>query len=118
KHSSRRGWRVTPDSLGRNPFVSNINEPLWKVRDGRTLSMRSIAGETLQPFRQRVRQISDPSTLKHIAPVFAGDARSLLDFEKRPDAYDDVGHGTDWGRGRVLHLPRSKYEKLIHRLTE
>src|SRR6476469_314536 len=27
KHSSRRGWRVTADSLGRNPFVSNINEP-------------------------------------------------------------------------------------------
>src|SRR4026207_194683 len=23
KHSSRRGWRVTSDSLGRNPFVSN-----------------------------------------------------------------------------------------------
>jgi len=116
KHSSRRGWRVTPDSLGRNPFVSNINEPLWKVRDGRTLSMRAIAGETLQPFRQRVRQISDPSTLEHIAAVFAGDARSLLDFEKRPDAYDDVGHGIDWGRRRMRHWPRSKYEKVIHRV--
>src|SRR5215468_2314930 len=116
KHSSRRGWRVTPDSLGRNPFVSNINEPLWKVRDGRTLSMRVIAAETLQPFRQRVRQISDPNTLEHIAAVFSGDARSLLDFEKRPDAYDDVGHGIDWGRRRMRHWPRSKYEKVIHRV--
>ena len=116
KHSSRRGWRVMSDSLGRNPFVSNVNEPLWKVRDGRTLSMRALAAETLRPFRKRVRQISDPSTLEHIAAVFAGDARSLLDFEKRPDAYDDVGHGIDWGRRRMRHWPRSKYEKVIHRV--
>src|SRR5712691_3754975 len=86
KHSSRRGRRVTADSLGRNPFVSNINEPLWRLRDRRTLSLRAIAAETLRPFRQRIRQISDLRTLEHIAAVFAGDARSLLDFEERPDA--------------------------------
>src|SRR6266576_2578064 len=116
KHSSRRGWRVTADSLGQNPFVSNINEPLWKLRDGRTLSLRAIAAETLRPFRQRIRQISDSSTLEHIAAVFAGDARSLLDFEKRTDAYDDVGHGIDWGRRRMRRWPRSKFEKVIHRV--
>jgi hypothetical protein len=116
KHSSRRGWRVMSDSLGRNPFVSNINDPLWKLRDGRTLSLRAIAGETLRPFRQRIRRISDLRTLEHIAAVFAGDARSLLDFEKRPDAYDDVGHGIDWGRRRMRRWPRSKYEKIIHRV--
>ena len=116
KHSSRRGWRVTSDSLGRNPFVSNINEPLWKLRDGRTLSLRAIAAETLRPVRRRIRQISDFSILKHIAAVFAGDARSLLDFEKRPNAYDDVGHGIDWGRRRMRRWPRSKYEKVIHRV--
>src|SRR5262245_51680017 len=33
KHSSRRGWRVTPDSLGRNPFTSDLNESVWKLRD-------------------------------------------------------------------------------------
>src|SRR5438034_1877515 len=115
KHSSRRGWRGTPDSLGRNPFVSNANESVWKLRDGRTLSLRAIAAETLRPFRQRIRQISDLRTLEHIAAVFAGDARSLLDFEKRPDAYDDVGHGIDWGR-RMRRWPRSKYEKVIHRV--
>jgi len=116
KHSSRRGWRVTADSLGRNPFTSDINESLWKLRDGRTLSLRAIATETLRPFRQRIRQISDSSTLEHIATVFSGDARSLLDFEKRPDAYDDVGHGIDWGRRRMRRWPRSKYEKVIHRV--
>jgi hypothetical protein len=116
KHSSRRGWRVTADSLGRNPFVSDLNESLWKLRDGRKLSLRAIARETLQPFRQRIRQISDSSTLDHIAAVFDGDARSLLDFEKRPNAYDDVGHGIDWGRRRMRRWSRSKYEKVIHRV--
>ena len=116
KHSSRRGWRVTADSLGQNPFISDLNESLWKLRDGRRLSLRAIAVETLRPFRQRIRQISDPSTLEHIAAVFAGDARSLLDFEKRPDAYDDVGHGIDWGRRRMRRWPPSKYERVIHRV--
>src|SRR5262249_28522843 len=116
KHSSRRGWRVTPDSLGRNPFTTNLNESVWKLRDCRRLSLRAIAAETLRPFRQRIRQISDPSTLEHVAAVFARDARSLLDFEKRPDAYDDVGHGIDWGRRRMRRWRRSKYEKVIHRV--
>jgi hypothetical protein len=116
KHSSRRGWRVTADSLGQNPFTSDLNESLWKLRDGRRLSLRAIAAETLRPFRQRVRQISDPNTLEHIAAVFAGDARSLLDFDKRPDAYNDVGHGIDWGRRRMRRWPRSEYERVIHRV--
>src|SRR6478752_7348521 len=50
KHSSRRGWRVTTDSLGQNPFTSDDNESLWKLRDGRILSLRAIAAETLRPF--------------------------------------------------------------------
>jgi hypothetical protein len=78
--------------------------------------MRAIAAETLRLFRRRVRQISDSSTLEHIDAVFAGDARSLLDFEKRPDAYDDVGHRIDWGRRQMRRWPRSKYEKVIHRV--
>jgi hypothetical protein len=116
KHSSRRGWRITADSLGRNPFTSDINESCWKMRDGRKLSLRAIAAETLQPFRQPIRQTSDASTLEHIGAVFAGDARSLLDFEKRPDAYDDVGHKIDWSRRRMRRWSRSKYEKVIHRV--
>src|ERR1700746_2620362 len=116
KHSSRRGWRVTADSLGRNPFTSDINESLWKLRDGRTLSLRAIAAETLRPFRQRIQQISDSATLEHIAAVFAGGGGSALDFEKRPDAYDDIGHGIDWGRRRMRRWSRSKYERVIHRV--
>jgi hypothetical protein len=116
KHSSRRGWRVMDDSLGQNPFTSDINLPLWKLRNGRVLSLRGIAAETLKPFRRRIRRISDTNTLEHIAAIFAGDARSLLDFEKRPDAYDDVGRVIDWGRRRMPRWSRSRYEKIIHQV--
>jgi hypothetical protein len=116
KHSSRRGWRVTADSLGQDPFAADMNKPIWKLRDGRMLSLRAIAAETLRPFCRHIRQISDSSTLQHIDAVFAGDARSFLDFEKRPDAYDDVGHRIDWGRRRMRRWRRSKYEKVIHRV--
>src|SRR5438876_8121709 len=116
KHSSRRGWRVTADSLGQNPFTSDINAPLWKLRDGRTLSLRAIAAETLRPFLCRIWQISDSRTLEHIAAVFAGNARSLLDFAERPETHDDVGRVIDWGRRRMRRWSRSKYEKIIHRV--
>jgi hypothetical protein len=115
KHSSRRGWRVTTDSLGQNPFASDINAQLWKLRDGRKLSLRVIAAETLTPFRRRIRWISDSNTLEHIGAVFDGNARSLLDFESRPEAYDNVGRTVDWGR-RMRRWSRSKYEKVIHRV--
>jgi hypothetical protein len=116
KHSSRRGWRVTADSLGQNPFTSDINAPLWKLRDGRTLSLRAVAAETLAPFHRRIRRISDSTTLEHVAAVFNGDARSLLDFSGRPQAYDDVGRTIDWRRRRMRRWSRSKYEKIIHRI--
>src|SRR5205823_6836987 len=116
KHSSRRGWRVTGDSLDQNPFAADINAPLWKLRDGRVLSLRAITAESLRPFRRRIRQISDLATLQHIAAVLDGDARSLLDFSKRPEAYDDVGHVIDWGRRRMRRWSRSRYEKVIHRV--
>jgi len=116
KHSSRRGWRITADSLGRNPFASDINAPLWKVRDGRMVSLRDVAGEILTLFRRRIQQFSDFRTLEHISAVFDGNARSLLDFETRPSGYDDVGRTIDWGRRRMRRLSRSKYEKIIHRV--
>src|SRR6266699_774868 len=91
KHSSRRGWRVTAESLGQNPFTSNINAPLWKLRDGRLLSLRAIAAETLTPFHRRIRQIGDSSTLEHITAIVDEDAGLQLDFAERPEAYDAVG---------------------------
>jgi len=116
KHSSRRGWRATADSLRQNPFVADINAALWRLRDGRVLSLRGIAAESLKPFRWQIRRISDLATLQHIAAVFDGDARSLLDFPRRPETYDDVGRVIDWGRRRMRRWSRSRYEKVIHRV--
>jgi len=116
KHSSRRGWRVTADSFARNPFTADFNAPFWRLRDGRKLGLRAIASEILTPFRSLIRRFSDDDTLEHVAAVFAGDARSLLDFEKRPETYDDVGRTIDWGRRRKRRWSRSNYEKIIHRV--
>jgi hypothetical protein len=116
KHSSRQGWRVTKQSLERDPFTCNVNAPIWKLRDGRQLSLREIARETLHPFRAAIRRVGDLETLRHIEAVFGGDARSLLDFPERPDGYDDAGHEWNWNRRRMRHWPRSAYEKVIHRV--
>ncbi|MGI9086358.1 MAG: hypothetical protein ACR2HH_01235 [Chthoniobacterales bacterium] len=116
KHSSRRGWRALASSLQHNLFTADPNTLIWKLRDGRTESLRAISAETLQPFRREIRQLSDAPTLKHIESVFAGDARSFLDFPERPKSYDDVGDAIDWNRRRMRHWPRSRYEKVIHRV--
>jgi hypothetical protein len=116
KHSSRKGWRVLPSSLQQNPFTCDPNAAIWKLRDGRVESLRAIAAETLRPFRSEVQRLSDAETLEHIEAVFAGDARSLLDFPDRPAAYEDAGHGIDWNRRRVRRASRSAYEQVIHRV--
>jgi len=54
---------------------------------------------------------ADLETLRHIEAVFDGDARSLLDFPERPEAYDDAGHEWNWNRRRMRHWPRSAYEE-------
>src|SRR5438132_11247318 len=116
KHSSRRGWRILRDSLGVNPFAADVNAPLWKLRDGRMLSLRAIAAEIVTPFRQQIQPLSDTTTLQHIVAVFAGDARSLLDFPRRAEADDDAGRVSAWVRRRVRRWSRSRYEKVIHRV--
>ncbi|HEX8490376.1 MAG TPA: hypothetical protein VF626_05125, partial [Chthoniobacterales bacterium] len=116
KHSSRRGWRMTRQSLAADPFACDVNAAIWKLRDGRELSLRAMAHETLRPFRRNIRRVSDLATLRHIEAVFDGNARSLLDFPERPEAYDDAGRQWDWDRRRMRHWPRSSYEKVIHRV--
>ena len=107
---------MTRQSLAADPFACDVNAPIWKLRDGRELSLRAVAQETLRPFRKNIRRVSDLATLRHIAAVFDGNARSLLDFPERPEAYDDAGRDWDWNRRRMRHWPRSAYEKVIHRV--
>jgi hypothetical protein len=116
KHSSRRGWRALASSLQHDLFNCDPNEPIWNLRDGRTESLRGIATEILSSFRREIRRLGDRETLRHIEAVFAGEARSLLDFPDRPAAYEDVGHGINWDRRRIRTWTRSAYEKIIHRV--
>jgi len=116
KHSSRRGWRVLASSLARNPFICDVNEVLWKLRDGRELTLRAIAAETLAPFREKIKEFGDEETLDHIEAVLEGSARSLLDFPERPKSYEDAGRELDWNRRRQRRWPQSAYEKVIHRV--
>ena len=81
KHSSRRGWRVTRDSLAQNPFTSDFDAPLWKLRDGRMLSLRAIAAETLTRFRRRIRQISDRG-LWSTSPLFSQAMRAHFSISR------------------------------------
>ena len=118
KHSSRRGWRMLARSVAQNPFTADINEASWKLRDGRTVSLRAFASEMIRPFARNIRTLSDAGTLEHINAVFSGDARSLLDFEERPDAYDDVGRVVDLNRRRMRHWSPSAYERVIRRVIE
>ncbi|MBA2585933.1 MAG: hypothetical protein H0U99_05555 [Chthoniobacterales bacterium] len=118
KHSSRRGWRMLSRSVAQNPFTADINAPIWSLRDRRSLSLREIAAETVRPFEHEIRRLSDATTLEHIKAVFRGDARSLLDFNERPDAYEDAGRTIDWNRRRVRRWSRSAYERVIHRVIE
>lgn len=116
KHSSRKGERILADSLAHDPFLAQLNDAVWPLRDGRTLSLRDFCLETLDPFRAEIARLSDRETLHHIEAVFAGKARSLLDFDDRPSAYDNVGREFSWNRRRLRRWSRSAYERVIHRV--
>lgn len=116
KHTTRKGWLARFDCFPRNPFTSDINAADWLVRDGRTLSLRAIAREITVPFLKKIRSIADKDCFEHLRAVLEERARSLLDFPERPPRYEDVGRVIDWKRRRIRALPRSEYEKVIHRI--
>lgn len=118
KHSSRKGWRAHAADFSHNPFAADLAARTWRLADGRTLSLRELALEIFEVFAPAVRRFSDEATFVHARDVLRGQARSLLDFNARPPAYDDVGRRIDWGRRRGRPLPRSAYERVIQRVLE
>lgn len=117
KHTSRKGFLARQDCFPENPFQADPNEPRWATLDGPPRSLRQIALEVARPFRRRMRQLSDAPTVRHLFNVLGGKARSLLDFADRPRQYEDVGRVIDWNRRQFIQqLPRSQYEKVIHRI--
>jgi hypothetical protein len=116
KHTSRKGFLARFDCFPANPFAADPNDVRWRVRDGRHMSLRQIAQAIAKPFRRSINAMSDAAACKHVFAVLSGRARSLLDFEERPAKYEDVGRMIDWGRRSNRQLPRSNYERVIHRV--
>lgn len=98
KHTTRKGWLTKDFHYPESPFTSDIDERMWTVRDGRTISLRRIAAETVWFFRKSIRQFADPFTYRLIFSILDGSVPSLLDLRDRPQAYDDVGRRCGWGR--------------------
>ncbi|MBE7212114.1 MAG: hypothetical protein INR65_13920, partial [Gluconacetobacter diazotrophicus] len=88
-HSSRKGWRAHAHDFARNPFAADPNASDWLLADGRQVSLRTVARDTLKVFARSIRRYADRATFTHLREVLEGTARSLLDFEERPAAYDD-----------------------------
>ncbi|HJQ19195.1 MAG TPA: hypothetical protein VJ867_02530 [Gemmatimonadaceae bacterium] len=113
-HSSRKGWSAKYTCYKENPFLVDIDEPMWETTGEETLSLREMAGRTTKFFWESISRFSDPFTLRLIGSVMRGRAPSLLELEDRPPEYDSVGRLCQWDDlfpERVL--PRSRYERVL-----
>ncbi|HEX6749264.1 MAG TPA: hypothetical protein VF092_18345 [Longimicrobium sp.] len=115
-HTSRKGWLAKLTCFDCNPFEADVDRPMWETTDGRTLSLRAIAGLTVRHFWHPIRRISDPFTFRLIGSVMRGRAPSLLDLDDRPPEYEDVGRLCTWDNlFPERELTRSRYEQVLIR---
>jgi hypothetical protein len=97
KHTTRKGWLTKDFHFPRSPFTADIDERIWRTRDGRTRSLRQMARETAWMFRRTIRRFSDPFSLRLLFAILRGRSPSLLELPDRPSAYEDVGRLCRWG---------------------
>jgi hypothetical protein len=116
RHTSRKGFLARFDCFPANPFACDPNQPMWKLTDGRTFSLRQIAAIIAAKFRPSIRRVSSPAVCSHLFAVLDGRARSFLDFHDRPAEYEDVGRKIEWTRRSARSLPRCRYEQVIQRV--
>jgi hypothetical protein len=118
-HTSRKGWLARYDCYPRNPFSTDVNHDSWPTTDGRSLTLREIAGTVTRMFWGSIRRISDPFTFRLIGSVIRGRAPSLLELPDRPEEYEDVGRLCAWDElFPPSQLSRSRYERvLIHAIS-
>jgi len=113
-HSSRKGWSAKYTCYPENPFIQDIDEPMWRTTGKEILSLREMAGRITKFFWPAIQRFSDPFTLRLIGSVMRGRAPSLLELDDRPPEYDSVGRLCQWDDlfpERVL--PRSRYERVL-----
>lgn len=115
-HSTRRGWVARYSSFVANPFVSDVDDPIWLTRDGETLTLREIAKRVTKYFWPSILRLGDPRSLRLVDAIMDGRMRSLLQADDRPAAYEAVGQLCTWADlFPVRALPRSRYEQVFIR---
>jgi hypothetical protein len=115
-HSSRKGWVAKYTCFAENPFMCNIDAPLWDTRDGCRRSLREIGDLVTRAFWKSIRYYADPLSRALITDVMHGRARSLLELNDRPDCYTDIGRACSWDNlYSERTLSRSLYERVLLR---
>jgi hypothetical protein len=97
KHTTRKGWLTKDFQYPHSPYTSDVDAPLFTVRDGRKMSVRRIAREVAWYFRHPIRRHSDPFSFRLLFALLDGRLRSMLELADRPQAYEDVGTSCRWG---------------------
>lgn len=108
RHTTRHGWLARAFHFPHDPFVSDIDARIWSGDK----SLRGIAHDIASHFRESIRSVSDEQSESVLFSVLRGETKSLLDLEKRPDAYDDIGRAVHWSESGPP-LPRSRYERVF-----
>jgi len=115
-HSSRKGWVARFSSYADNPFLADVNEPVWDTATHESLSLRDIAARVTRYFWPSIERLGDERSLRLIDAVLDGRAPSLLEQQDRPPAYESVGRLCTWANlFPVRALPRSRYERVFIR---
>jgi hypothetical protein len=98
KHTTRKGW-LTKDFQypGQSPYTCDVDDRIWRTRDGQLMSLRGMARQAAWYFRHSIRRHADPFSVRHLFSVLRGASPSLLDLPDRPAAYEDVGRLVRWG---------------------
>ncbi|HVR69876.1 MAG TPA: hypothetical protein VMT87_03445, partial [Vicinamibacteria bacterium] len=97
RHTTRQGWLTKDYHYPQSPFTTDLDQPMWRTRDGRLMSLRGMGREVAWHFRRAIRRYSDPFTFRLLFAVLSGRAPSLLELPDRPGAYEDVGRLCRWG---------------------
>ncbi|HEX6307874.1 MAG TPA: hypothetical protein VFZ69_06785 [Longimicrobiales bacterium] len=115
-HTSRKGWLARFSCYPENPFMCDVDAPIWHTRHHGVLSLREIAGRTVRHFWRSIRRISDPFTFRLIGSVIRGRSPSLLELDDRPEEYEDVGRLCSWDElFPPAQMERSRYERVLIR---
>jgi hypothetical protein len=115
-HTSRKGWLARFSCYPSNPFMCDIDAPMWETHHHGVMSLREIAGRIVRVFWGSIRRLSDPFTFRLLGSIIRGRSPSLLELDDRPEEYDDVGRLCTWDRlFPPGQLARSRYERVLIR---